>query len=424
MTSLNLLRSNSVSSQASLEKLEQQIYDHLLQATRTELPEQVIHRFQLLFIQSGNYPDPEIRVTLQNLVRSTRDKQTFIPFFNRCCFIIVNRWQMQVLYRHNIVGFVELLKQCRTPSVITSQPSPSGKMRFWIQEYVRSPLFQRLQKLADFLNPQKDLDEKKPLGTILHRYPFLYTHCLSNQEDSAEYQGLIQQTQNTAQKKFEDDLSRYVSYSLIQPGTQTESPLILPNNPTLLTHEELCKTLKHFTTKVDRRVSYRELAEEFWQPQRRPTSYAAFKSSLYEYLLDGVPSKFCESRFNVQLSTFLENLYPESKTSVANDFLVVRTCNQLLNFLTIESRQQPKHFVFMNLLNNVGSTQTMGLLLKVALLCRKMKPYLDRKFALLFQHYEGELRSTVKWLVKCLEKLNLAWCSHFSEKQLSFVHLL
>jgi hypothetical protein len=202
------------------------------------------------------------------------------------------------------------------------------------------------------------------------------------------------------------------------------SRINLPDNPTLLTHDELCQTLQHFVSKVDRRVSYRDRAEEFWQPGHRPTSYATFKGSLYDYLLEGIPTKFGESRFNQQLSAFLKDLHPESNAQPVNDFLLVRTCNQILNFLVIESRQHPKHIVFMNLLNNLGSTQTMGLLLRVVLLCRKVKPYLDRRFALMFQHYQGEVRSNVKWLVKCLEKLNLAWCSHFSNQSLSFVQLL
>jgi hypothetical protein len=425
MTTANILLPNGAS--ASTDKLAQQIYDHLLHHAKTELPEQVLHRFQLLFIQGGAYPEPEIRAALHNLVRSTKDKHGFFPFFNRCCFIIVNRWQMQILYRENIIQFVEVIKQCRAPSVMTSQPTPSGKLRFWIQEYTRSPLFQKLQQLADFLNPKTELDERKPLSSLLYRYPSLYTHCLSSQEDSDEYQGLIQQTQKTAQQRFEQDLSRYVTYSLMKPGVQqqqNQSALILPDNPTLLTHDELCQTLQHFVSKVDRRASYRERAEEFWLPGHRPTSYATFKSSLYDYLLEGIPTKFGESRFNNQLSAFLKDLHPESNAQPVNDFLLVRTCNQILNFLVIESRQHPKHIVFMNLLNNLGSTQTMGLLLRVVLLCRKVKPYLDRRFALMFQHYQGEVRSNVKWLVKCLEKLNLAWCSHFSNQSLSFVQLL
>lgn len=420
---MNILLPNAAS--ASTDKLEQQIYDHLLHHAKMELPEQVLHRFQLLFIQGGAYPEAEIRAALHNLVRSTKDKYNFFPFFNRCCFIIVNRWQMQLLYRENIVQFVEMIKQCRAASVMTSQPTPSGKLRFWIQEYTRSPLFQKLQQLADFLNPKNDLDERRPLSSLLYRYPSLYTHCLSSQEDSSEYQGLIQQTQKTAQERFEEDLSKYVTYSLMNlSAQQSDSPLILPDNPTLLTHDEVCKTLQHFVSKADRPATYRERADEFWLPGNRPKTYSSFKSSLYDYMLEGIPTKFGENRFNQQLSTLLKDLHPESNAQPVNDVLIVRTCNQLLNFLVIESRQQPKHIVFMNLLNNLGSTQTMGLLLRVVLLCRKVKPNLDRRFSLLFEHYGGEIRSSVKWLVKCLEKLNLAWCSHFSDKSLSFVQML
>jgi hypothetical protein len=102
----------------------------------------------------------------------------------------------------------------------------------------------------------------------------------------------------------------------------------------------------------------------------------------------------------------------------------VRTCNQVLNFMVIESKQRPNHSVFMDLLNNVGSTLTVGLLLKVVLLCNKVKPYLERRLSILFQHYESQARGSVDWLVRCLEKLNLAWTAHFSAQNLSYVHLL
>jgi hypothetical protein len=80
--------------------------------------------------------------------------------------------------------------------------------------------------------------------------------------------------------------------------------------------------------------------------------------------------------------------------------------------------------VFMDLLNNVGSTLTVGLLLKVVLLCNKVKPYLERRLSILFQHYASQARGSVDWLVCCLEKLNLAWTAHFSAQNLSYVHLL
>ena len=107
-----------------------------------------------------------------------------------------------------------------------------------------------------------------------------------------------------------------------------------------------------------------------------------------------------------------------------SDFLLARTCNKVMNFLVIESPKQPNHLVFMDLINNLGSTKTIGLLLKVLLICKKVKPYLERRFAILFNHYESQRRSAVQWLVYCLEKVNLAWSTHFGRVDFSFVTVL
>jgi hypothetical protein len=413
----------------SVEALEQIIYQHLLECVRLEAPDQVLQRFQTLFVQGGTYPDAEIRMALQNLMRSGQARQNFLPFFNRCCFILINRWQMNLLQREAVVQLVEILHQCRGPSVIVGQPSPAGRLRFMVQEYARSPLFQKLRQLADFLNPKNDHDERRPLSSLLYRYPYLYGHCLTNQEDTEEYQKMIVTAQQSAKQKFEQDLASYLTYALIQdeksqPKTITTSGSNSPHNPTLLNHQELCSTLKQYVAKVDARGTYQDMAQQFWAPGRQPQSYGAFKGALYDYVIGSIPAKFGQSRFNVQLKSHLDHLYPDSDAGAVNDFLIVRTCNQLLNFMVIESRQRPNHTVFMNLLNNLGSTVTIGLLLKVVLLTRKVKPYLERRLSILFQHYEAHTRGSVQWLVTCLEKLNLAWTAHFSSQNLSYVNLL
>ena len=413
----------------SVESLEQTIYQHLLECVRVESPDQVLQRFQSLFIQGGGYPEPGIRMALQDLMRSGQGRQSFLPFFNRCCFILINRWQMNLFQRDAVVQLVEMLHQCRGPSMIVGQPSPAGRLRFLVQEYVRSPLFQKLRQLADFLNPKNDHDERRPLSSLLYRYPYLYAHCLTNQEDTEEYQKMIVTAQQSAKQKFEQELSSYLTHALIQ-DKPAQQRIISPTessswyNPTLLNHQELCSTLKHYVAKVDARGSYQDMAQQFWAPGHQPQSYAGFKNALYDYVTSSIPAKFSQSRFNVHLKGYLDHLYADSDASAVNDFLVVRTCNQLLNFMVIESRQRPNHTVFMNLLNNLGSTVTTGLLLKVVLLTRKVKPYLERRLSILFQHYEAHQRGSVQWLVTCLEKLNLAWTAHFSSQNFSYVNLL
>jgi hypothetical protein len=62
----------------------------------------------------------------------------------------------------------------------------------------------------------------------------------------------------------------------------------------------------------------------------------------------------------------------------------------------------------------------MGLLLKIVLICRKVKPHLEGKFAILFNHYENSTTNSVSWLVETLEQLNIAFSINFGGIDLSF----
>lgn len=421
-TTVNVLDSQR---NCSIEQLEKRIYEHLLHCVRTETADQVLQRFQTLFVQGGPYPEAYVRTALHDLVGHSDAKHNFLPFFNRCCFIVINRWQMNPLYREKIVQFVDMLHQCRGPSVIVGQPSRAGRLRFLIQEYVRSQYFQKIRQLAEFLNPKNDQDERRPLSSLLYRYPYLYSHCLSNKDEGEDYNNMIAAAQQNARKQFDNNLSNYLTHTLIRPQQIHAEKKIIPiDNPTLLSHKELCSTLKHYIAKVDSRGTYKDMAHQFWTPGNKPQVYSQFKDALHDYVTSSVPSKFGQCHFNRQLKIYLNNLYPEQDLVAVNDFLTVRTCNQLLNFMVVESRQQPNHSIFMDLLNNLGSTVTVGLLLKVVLLCNKVKPHLERRFSLLFQHYEAHTRGSVSWLVACFEKLNLAWSAHYGTHNLSYVHLL
>jgi hypothetical protein len=90
--------------------------------------------------------------------------------------------------------------------------------------------------------------------------------------------------------------------------------------------------------------------------------------------------------------------------------------------LVLESSSHPEHFVFVDLINNLGPLFTTGLLMKVVLLCRKVKPYLEKRFSILFSHYESASQNSVEWLVKMFENLNIALSMTFGKTDLS--HLI
>jgi hypothetical protein len=93
----------------------------------------------------------------------------------------------------------------------------------------------------------------------------------------------------------------------------------------------------------------------------------------------------------------------------------------MLGFLVVESMQKPQHFIFVNLLANMGPINTIGLLLKIVLVCYRVKPYLEKRFAILFNHYESSTREVVSWLVKALENLQVALSTNFGRVDLSFI---
>ncbi|MGK7874199.1 MAG: hypothetical protein AB4426_13065 [Xenococcaceae cyanobacterium] len=97
------------------------------------------------------------------------------------------------------------------------------------------------------------------------------------------------------------------------------------------------------------------------------------------------------------------------------------TCSQLFNFLVVESPQNPKHYVFLDLITNLGATCTIGLLLKLLLLCPMIKPYLEKRFSILFNHYKSFTREGVPWLIKALENLHIAFSVNFGGLDWSYL---
>lgn len=79
--------------QSSLE--EQQLYEHLLHWVQEESPSQLLERFRRLFIDGVDYPDHQILLTLDRMTTSKSADVEFKFVLNRCCHILINRWQMQ-----------------------------------------------------------------------------------------------------------------------------------------------------------------------------------------------------------------------------------------------------------------------------------------------------------------------------------------
>lgn len=414
---------------------EQKLYKHLLHWAQVESPSRLIERFHSLFIDGTGYPDTEIVMLLDQIISSKQAEQDFKFVLNRCCHILINRWQMNPQQQIAIPELVTLFENTSTKVGKHSYRSKSvRRLQELIELFIESEQYVTLRRLSQVMSKTAELKNEakvKPLGTLIRRYPYLYEHCLLSEDSTYEHQQNIRQIQTQAQAQFEIGLSQYVTYQVRRSHLakkQAESPtkLIIPpvKNPTLLSDGELFGAIKQYAGRVEGSYTYRDLAQSFLTHSSKTPSFRAFKNDLYAYLITSIEPEYGKRQFNKKFQAHLQNILSHNDSQQVNEFLLIRTCSHLLNFLVVNSTQQPQHFIFIDLVANLGINITVGLLLKILLLCRKVKPYLEKRFSILFNHYESDSGAAVMWLIQSLENLNVALSIHFGSVDLSYLNQL
>ncbi len=417
---------------------EQYIYNHFLQLIDLESSEEIIERFRILFINGSGYPDREVAKALERIIALLHVEEEFNFILNRCCHIVINRKRPYNYKKDVLLDLIKLFDSIKNKPLNRYYGSRSSKRLFdLVQAFTTSEQYLTLKRFAELINQEARSYRNthsaltQPLRTLIPRYPYLYQHCLITSDNSYEHQQAIKKMQRQKQKKFEIDLSHYVAHQIrkgiITTSTFTESSWKNTSkiqNPTLLSDRELLSAIRQFVGKVENGYNYQDYAKSFLTHARQPQSYRCFKESFYEYLNSSfdVDSRYVKYQFKDKLYKQLKNTMAHNDDKKFNDFLLMRTCNQMLGFLVVESIQKPQHFLFLNLMANMGPIATTSLLLKIVLVCYRVKPYLEKRFAILFNHYEASTREAVIWLVKALENIQVALSTNFGRIDLSFIH--
>ncbi len=410
---------------------EQQIYKHLFDLVQLQSANETIECFRILFLEGTNYPQREILFALDKITGSKKTEREFCLFLNRCCYILINRWYMQPQMHHAIFKLIGIFNNPPSIKKITTIRNKSiRRLHELVKCFIKSKQYLALLRLAQVIDKTTDSESDnrdRPLISVIRRYPYLYEHCLLNEDATIENQWIVKKIQAQVQRKFEIELSQYVTYKvrLAQIAAKnnflsgTNRIIHSVNNPTLLSDSQLNNTLKSFLGKVEGENTYKDLANNFLHYSSQATCFRAFKDDLYEYLISGIDWEYGKHQFHQRLYTQLQNTLPQADFQRINDFLIVKTCTDLLNFLLVEKSSLSQHFILINFISNQGSISMIGLLLKIILICRKLKPYLAKRFGILFNHYESVNLNNIKWFVETLEELNIALSIHFGNIDLS-----
>jgi hypothetical protein len=410
---------------------EQRLYSHLLGVVQSESPDQMVDRMRQLFVEGMTYQDEAVLADLANVAMSGQADEQFRFVLNRCIHILTNRWQGRPQTQQAIPALVNLLE---TSPELPIANHPRGRavkrQRELMKQFLATEQYASLKRLSTLmLESEANAEDRQPLRHLIGRYPYLYSHCLISDGASHEDQYSVRMLQENAQHKYEVDLAHYVTYQLrksdlLRDHSETSVGRILTpvKNPTLLSDAEVSESLRYFVGKVNGQSTHRDVAHRFIRHSQDIKTFGQFKDDLYSYLADAIEPEYGRRQLNNQLYQQMRSVLPEQDDEAVNELLVMRLCSQLLNFLIVENSYQRKHFVFVDMIANIGPMFTTGLLLKLVLICRKIKPYLEKRLSILFNHYEGYTQGSVEWLVMLMENLNIALSSNFGQMNLAFVH--
>ena len=419
--------------QQKFRESEKCLYNHWLECVQNEEPSVLIKRFRLLFVEGSGYRDQEIAQAFEEMLLHKQISQEFASILCRCCHILINRWYGDGKKQGAIQELIELLGAGGANQRPLSMYSRTTRRLFdLMQEFIKSEQYLTLKRVNNIIQKGSNngkTGETKALGELFPRYPYLYRHCLLSDGSSQDYQKTVKKLQSQKQKQFEIDLSQYVAHQIRKAKARKETTLsfgrpepVIIKNPTLLSDQELFSALKQFVGKVEGKASIRDLAQRFVSQSSSFPNYRAFKNELFDYLKTSLTeSSYGKRVFSEKLYKQIQGTFPHSDSQKFTEFLMIRTCSQLLNFLVVESPQNPEHFIFLDLISNLGPMITIGLLIKIVLICNQVKPYLEKRFSILLFHYEDTAPKDIVWLVKALENLNIALSCHFGSMDLTFV---
>lgn len=399
---------------------------HLLECVEVESPSALIERFRSLFIDGVGYPNLQVRYAVERIITSKLAEREFKFLLNRSCYILINQWQMQPRFHAAIPQLIALFE---TPPSRSASHRTTQRLRELVQNFTKTEQYLTLRRLAQVTiqKPEEEANATdKPLLTLIRRYPYLYEHCLLANDSTDQQRQKVRLIREKQQQQLEINLSEYITYQRLQQHRNSlgftadkqhslteHTEVRTAKNPTLLSDRKLDIALKQFVGKVNGSDTHRDLAKQFLTYSSTTRSYRTFKEELYEYLTASIDTSYGRNQFNQQLYKHLQNILSQNNSYKLSEVLLVGTCKKLLDYLIVESGQESKHYVFSDLTSNIGITPTIGLILKIVLLCRKVKPYLEKRFSILFNHYEAYTRDNVDWLVESLENLNVALSTHF-----------
>ena len=370
------------------------IYNFLLNLVKDRDPDLVLWEFKCLFFSCRETKyNPQALGALLGIVE-LRSEVDFIHTLKRSCYILINNWESQraPLYITQLInGFAEInfnQKYANNHLILIKK---------WLKKFVTSQDYEDLI----LFNANKSKNNHKHWSDRYTSY--LLVPQYADDHNSQEQKEAAMMLSQKLRYQFKFDLAMYTARSQCRfyESTNLDNPTTLGEDVLLLIKTILLKKGKH---------SPKSIANIFLQ-QTQGIRYKSFKISLKKYLLYGVSSRSFIDFVEDKLSKKLDFLYQDYEEETINKALILRTCNQLFDYLTTENNQEPSE-LFIYLMSQENTLTMVMLLLKIMLICPHSRNRLESRIAQLIKYYMNYPQQECQWVIDFFEVLNIALTVH------------
>lgn len=424
------------------------IYEHIRECASNKLPESVINEFKCLFLE-GKSENSQISQALEKIIFSPLGQQKFDLMLSNCCYLIIDCWSNQpesLKLIDELISIFDLVNQAK------SYDRRKKQLIQLIGDYQKTELYLQLRAIVSIITveesaksiPTKTISTGSIstnststnilINTYIRRYTYLYEYFLSGTEHIPQLTKLIKTTQGSRRQKFEIQLSKHIIYRvrlqqiarirLLSKGAGKVITRV--ENPTLLSEKAFKVAMKQYINKIDGEYTLLQLAQRFLVQNNLRNCYREYKKDLAKYLVSNLEPKNNNYQFESKLRQKMNEIFSQSDSKSLNQTLILQTCRQLFSFVIVESspNSQPNYHQFPELISNLGTAQTVAILIKLILICPEAKSDLEKKMALITTYYQLHSIKQVPWLVKTLEHLLVAFSIYCGKVDVSIAKII
>ena len=381
-----------------IQQAQTAIYDIFINLAKTWQPDDILSLFRQIFIHCVDSSGSNLTPALYTILKAGTEED-FHYTLNRVCYILINNWETS-RHQEAILKLIEILE---TATDLKAGASPQLRtLRQWLTAFLASQAFKDLKIYASrYTHPSH----------WTHRYTSYLLTSQSLNQDNPDEQRLVS---NIAASELKRDFKRNLAMYTIQADKPLKAS-DTPDNPTLL-GEHILPLIKRILAKKGE-FNCQNLANIFLA-QSQNLKFKQFKCGLSDYLIFSMGSHAITNVLKKHLLTYLEPLYSHYDDHLVDKAIMLRTANQIINFLTIDKQGSPSSI--MVLLLDKGYALTLAiLLLKVIMISPNSRAYLEAKIGDLVNYYGDRSAEECQWLIQFLEILQVTF-TIYSDNNISY----